>query len=417
MTELHLTYGAVGALALLLALVSRRMRTLPLSEPLLALLLGVVLGPFALDLVNLSEAVRDTALLEGSRLIVAISVMGAALRFPAGHLRQIARPVLILLAIVMPLAAVISGAASMVLGLPLAVAALVGACLCPTDPVLAGSIVSGKPAERDLPKRIRHTISVESGINDGLALPLVGVAIAIVLPATTPGAEAGRLAWEVLAGIGIGLVAGALAALGVRAATKDDDLEPGPNLLLTVLLAVAVLGLGRAAATDGILAVFVAGTIYNAMVTGEEREPQQGIDEAVNRYLSLPLFFLLGTVLPWEEWAAFGAPAIGFVLLVLAVRRLPVVLALARPLTLRRREATFLGWFGPMGASSIFYVAHSVDKGVTDPRFFAAGSLAIAASVVAFGLTSSPGRRLYARSAARPDTAEVAARPPRGIQH
>ncbi|WP_123914583.1 cation:proton antiporter [Georgenia muralis] len=72
--------------------------------------------------------------------------------------------------------------------LPLAVAALVGACLAPTDPVLAGSIVSGKPTERDLPERLRHTLSAESGINDRLAPPLVGVALAVVLGgSSTPG--------------------------------------------------------------------------------------------------------------------------------------------------------------------------------------------------------------------------------------
>ncbi|MFH5822890.1 cation:proton antiporter [Georgenia sp. AZ-5] len=403
MTELHLTYGLVGALAFLVALVSRRMRGLPLSEPLLALILGVAAGPHVLGLVDLPVPVRDLVLLEGSRIIVAISVMGAALRFPATHLRQVARPVLILLAVVMPLAAVISGASVLTLGLPVALAALVGACLCPTDPVLAGSIVSGKPAERDLPERVRHTISVESGINDGLALPLVAVALAVVLPATSPGAEAGRIAWEVFGSVLIGGAAGALAALAVRLATKDDDLEPAPNLILTVLLAVAVLGLGRAASTDGILGVFVAGTVYNGMVAGEEREPQQGLDEAVNRYLCLPLFFVLGVVLPWDEWAAFGPAAVVFVVLVLVLRRLPVVLALARPLAFRRREAVFLGWFGPMGASSIFYIAHSMDKGVTDPDFFAAASLMIAASILAFGVTSSPGRQLYARSA-MPDT-------------
>ncbi|WP_324652292.1 cation:proton antiporter [Georgenia sp. H159] len=401
MTELHLSYGLIGAVAVLLALMSRRMRDLPISEPLVALALGVLVGPYVLGLVDLSDPLRDVALLEGSRLVVAISVMGAALRFPASQLRTVARPTLVLLAVVMPLSAAIAGASTLLLGLPLALAALVGACLCPTDPVLAGSIASGKPAEKDIPQRVRHTISTESGVNDGLALPLVGVALAVVLPATTPGAEAGRLAWEVAGALLIGGAAGALAGWGVRAATTDGDLEPAPDLILTMLLAVAVLGLGRAASTDGILGVFVAGTIYNLLVTGEEREPQQGIDEAVNRYLCLPLFFLLGVVLPWEDWWSFGALGLVTVLLVLLLRRLPLVLGLARVLGLRPREAVFLGWFGPMGVSSIFYIAHAMDKGVSDPRFFAAGTLVVAASVLAFGVTSAPGRHLYARVSRR----------------
>ncbi|KAE8764858.1 cation:proton antiporter [Georgenia thermotolerans] len=423
MTQLHLMYGLVGTLALVLALMSRRIRDLAVSGPLVALAAGVIVGPHVLGALELSERARDLALLEGSRLVVAVSVMEAALRFPARQLRGVVRPVPILLLVVMPLAAVIAGASALVLGIPLALAALVGACLCPTDPVLAGSIVSGKPAEESLPQRLRHAITAESGINDGLALPIVGVALAVVLPATTPGAEAGRLVWEVTGSLLIGAAMGALAALGARVAGRYGDPEPGPTLVLTVLLAVAVLGLGRAAGTDGILGVFVAGTAYNALVGDEERGRQQRLNEAANRYLCLPLFFILGVFLPWDQWAAFGAAAPLVVVLILLLRRLPAVLVLARPLGFRGRDAVFLGWFGPMGASSIFYVAHAVDTGVTDPRFFGAATLVIAASVLTFGVTSSPGRRLYARSERRsagagagstPAPPAVAAREPHG---
>lgn len=400
MEALHLTYAVVGALAVALALASRRMRELPLSEPLLALIGGAVVGPQALGLVTVPEHLRDLALLEGSRLIVAVSVMGAALRFPATRLRTIAAAVLLLLAVVMPAAALISGAAALFLGLPFAIAALVGACLSPTDPVLAGSIVSGGPAERDLPVRVRHVLSAESGLNDGLALPLVAVAITLVVPATTAGGEIGRIAYEVGGALLIGAIVGTIAGWATRTATRHRDLEPGPDLVLTILVAVATLGTARVAHTDGVLAVFIAGTAYNLLVTGAEREPQQGIDEAVNRYLSLPLFFLLGLVLPWSDWARLGPAALAFVVVVLLARRLPLVVALSRPLGLGVREAAFVGWFGPMGASSIFYLAHSIDSGVTDPRFFAAGTLMITISVVAFGITSSPGRNLYARSSA-----------------
>src|SRR5690606_4789144 len=98
---------------------------------------------------------RDVVLLEGARLLLAGSVMAAALRFPLIELRGVLRPILILVVLVMPLAAVVVGGVSLVLGLPLALAALVGACLCPTDPVLAASVVTGEPAERDLPGPLR----------------------------------------------------------------------------------------------------------------------------------------------------------------------------------------------------------------------------------------------------------------------
>uniref|UniRef100_UPI00036673DB cation:proton antiporter domain-containing protein n=1 Tax=Nocardiopsis halotolerans TaxID=124252 RepID=UPI00036673DB len=175
------------------------------------------------------------------------------------------------------------------------------------------------------------------------------------------------------------------------------ELEDGPSLVFTLLLAVTVLGVARLAGTGGVLAVFVAGLAYNRTVNKGERGPQENIDEAVNRYLALPVFVLLGAALPWEEWIAFGPAALVFVLAVLLLRRPPLLMLFARPLGLGPRGAAFAGWFGPMGVSALFYATHSLHEGVHDPRVFAAVSLAVAASVVAHGITSSPFRQLYAR--------------------
>jgi NhaP-type Na+/H+ or K+/H+ antiporter len=395
MDGLHLVYAASGTLAVVLALVSREIHQLPLSEPLIALLLGIALGPQLFGVLEISDHMRDQLLLEGSRLLLAGSVMAAALRFAASDLRPLIGPVILLLVVVMPLAALASAAVALVLGLPLALAVLVGACLCPTDPVLAASVVSGGPAQRDLPARLRQLLTAESGANDGLALPLVGSAIAVVLTSSGPGAVAVRLAWEVLGGTLIGASAGALAGLVLRAAVREQDLDKGAELVFTLLLAVAVLGVARLVATGGVLAVFVAGLAYNRAIGPGERGQQAGIDEAVNRYAVLPLFVVLGAVLPWAEWAAFGPAALAFIAGVLLVRRLPLILLLRRPLGLDGREAPFVGWFGPMGVSAVFYLAHSLHEGVTDPRLFAAGTLAVVASVVAFGLTATAGRKAF----------------------
>ncbi|WP_250446905.1 cation:proton antiporter, partial [Actinotalea sp. C106] len=204
-------------------------------------------------------------------------------------------------------------------------------------------------------------------------------AVAAVVPASSGAELLGRLAWEVvgagLAGAGVGV----LAAWGLRVATRHRDLEPGPELVLTVLLAVATLGIARSIGTDGVLAVFVAGLVYSSRVGDDERIAQDDVDEAINRYATIPLFVVLGAVLPWGDWVAFGPAALVFAVLVLVLRRPPVLLALARPLGWSWREAGFLGWFGPMGVSAIFYLAHSADAGVRDPRVFAAGTLAVTA--------------------------------------
>ncbi len=392
-----MVYAVVGSAGLVLALVSRSIRQWPISEPLVAMALGVLLGPALLGVISLSDQTRDLVLLEASRLLLSWSVMAAALRFPARSLRPVVRAVVLLLVVAMPLAALVTGAAALMLGVPVVVAAVIGTCLCPTDPVLAASVVTGEPAEHDIPGRLRRMLTVESGANDGLAFPLVAAAIAVALPHEQIGSAIGRIAWEVLGAALIGVVVGAAAGWAVRAATSRRDLESGPELALTLLLAIAALGLCRVANTDGVLGAFVAGLAYNALVKRSEREPQDGIDEAVNRYAVLPLFLLLGVSLPWREWWAFGPAALGFIAALLLLRRLPFVLLLARPLGLRSRDALFAGWFGPIGVSAVFYLAHSADQGVGDPRVFAAGTLAVTVSVVAFGVTSSPFRKLYAR--------------------
>ncbi|MEP7762597.1 cation:proton antiporter [Sanguibacter sp. 25GB23B1] len=398
MDGLHLMYACVGAVAVVLALTSRRLRELPLSEPLVGLVLGVLVGPAVLGLVALEPATRDVLLLEGSRLLLSWSVMAAALRYPSTELRSLIAPVLLLLGVVMPATALLSGAAALLLGLPLALAAVVGACLCPTDPVLAASVVTGGPAERDLPSRLRKLLTTESGANDGLALPLVAIALTVAVPGTSALGVTGRIVWEVVGGALVGVAVGALTGLGVRWATRHDDLDSGPDLVLTLLLAVAALGVARVAHTDGVFAVFVAGLAYNRAIGSGERGVQDHVDEAINRFAVIPLFVVLGAVLPWQEWGALGLPAVAFVAAVLLLRRLPVVLALRRPLGLSRRDAAFAGWFGPIGVSAIFYVAHSLDQGIHDSRFFAAGTLAIATSVVAFGVTAAPGRHAYSRA-------------------
>ncbi|MEJ5946594.1 cation:proton antiporter [Pseudokineococcus basanitobsidens] len=398
MEQLHLVYAMVGVLGVALALVSTVVRRSPISEPLLALVLGVLVGPAVLGLVELDDGTRDVLLLEGTRLLLAWSVMAAALRFRWSGLRSVVRPVALLLLVVMPLAMVVGGAAALAAGLPLGLALLVGACLSPTDPVLASSVVSGGPAERDLPLRLRQALTAESGANDGLGLPFVLVGLAVVLPGLTAGGAAVEMVREVLGAVVVGAVLGTVVGHLVPDADDRRALAGGPRLVLTLLLAVAVLGVARLVGTDGVLAVFVAGLAYNRVVPTSDREPQDSLDEAVNRYAVLPFFLLLGVVLPWSDWAALGWGAAVLAAAVLLVRRLPVLLLLHRPLGLSWREGAFAGWFGPMGVSAVFYLAYSLDEGVSDPRVFAAGTLAVAVSVVAFGVTAAPATRAFGRA-------------------
>jgi NhaP-type Na+/H+ or K+/H+ antiporter len=324
-----------------------------------------------------------------------------ALRYPLRDARSTLRPVLLLLAVAMPLMALLTaGLSALVLGVGLGAAALLGAALCPTDPVLASSVVTGDPAEEDLPARDRQILSLESGANDGLALPLVLAAVA--LAGTLSGGDAAlESLWQVLGAVVVGLATGWLGGRALRLGAEHGSTDPGPLALFTAVVALTVLGLSGLVHVDGILAVFVCGLAFNGVSTGAERTSDVTIDEAVNRFLVLPLFIGVGAALPWAAWAELGWRGPALAVAVLLLRRLPVLLLLRRPLRLGWPDAVFLGWFGPIGVSALFYLALEAKRSGADPVVLAAGSLVVVASTVVHGVTAAPGRALYRTVVAR----------------
>ena len=183
---------------------------------------------------------------------------------------------------------------------------------------------------------------------------------------------------------------------GGRSVDRPTEPDRQPLGRRAAGVAAATLGIGRAVGTDGFVAVFVAGTAYNLLTTQEDRSEQEDTDEAVNRYLCLPLFFLLGIVLPWREWGELGLAAVAVVLIVLLGRRLPLALLLARPMRLDVRQAAFVGWFGPIAVAAIYY-ASLMEHRLGEPLIWSVVSLVVSSSVIAHGLSGAPLTRLYGR--------------------
>ncbi|MEG9226586.1 cation:proton antiporter domain-containing protein [Aeromicrobium sp. Sec7.5] len=389
---------AVGALGVLVAALSARIRRLPLSEPLLALVVGVLLGPEVFGALPLPPITAEQGVVhDATRVLLVISVIGVALRYPFGSVRSQLRPVVILLLVALPAMALIStGLTAGILGVALGAALMLGTAICPTDPVLASSVVTGKPAEEDLPSRDRQILSLESGANDGLALPFVLAAVALAGPMTAGEAVAEAL-WQVLGAVALGVLAGWLGGRALRAGEQHGATSHGPMLLFTVLLALLVLGLSGVLHLDGVLAAFVAGLAFNLTSTGSERTADLEIDEAVNRFAVLPMFVLLGATLPWTAWDELGWAGILLSLAVLLLRRIPVLLLLKRPLHLGWPDALYLGWFGPVGVSAVFYLTLEAQELDLPDIVLGAGIMIVVASTAAHGLTSTDGRLLYRR--------------------
>jgi NhaP-type Na+/H+ or K+/H+ antiporter len=388
---------AAGGLALVAGSMFVHLERWSITPPLLGLVTGVLLGPQILGVLSIPAGDQVHVMHVAARLLLAVALMGIALRYPIGAVRERASEVALLILVVLPvMALVLAAGAAWSLGLPLGLALVLGAALSPTDPVLASGIVTGEPAEEDIPERGRQVLSLESGANDGLAQPFVVLAIAFTLGDPMASA-AGKAVYEVLGAVAVGAVAGAAAGRSLRWAEEHREIGPAVRSLYTLVLAAFVLGLSGLIRVDGLLSVFVAGLAHSVVVTGSDRQGEVAVDEALNQFLVIPVFVLFGAVLPWSEWGRLGWGALGFVAVALFLRRLPAVLALKRPARATWAQQLWLGWFGPIGVAALFYIGHAEEEGVTDPVIWAAGSLIVAVSTVVHGLTAGPARVAYRR--------------------
>lgn len=402
----NIVLTVVGALVLVVGLFSEPLKRSYLSVTLVGLLVGVLLSPAVFGVLDPGKwGSQATILEEASRLTLAIVIMGITLRIPRGYPLSRWRSLAVVLGPVMALMWVTSSLlAYWILGLPFWVAMLIGAVVTPTDPVLASSIVQGQVATQNLPSRVRHLLSTESGANDGLAYLFVFLPILMLLH---PPGDAVRewftfvLPWQILGGMVIGALIGYGAGRLLEYAQSRGTIRESPYLIYAAALAIFVLGLTRLINTDGIFAVFAAGVAFSLTISSDTKSDQESTQEAVDRFFVLPIFALLGLALPWSDWIALGWKAPVLAGAVLLLRRIPAILAMS-PLLFRTgglkglRESFFYGWFGPIGVAALYYATLAEHRtGIHE--VYVVGSLIISASVLVHGVSAAPFTRLFGR--------------------
>ncbi len=402
MTEFNIALALAGGTVLAIGLVSRLLNRSVLSPPLLAFLLGVLVGPVLGWLEPAAWGDDMRILEEAARLTLGVSLMGIALRLPPRFVFNYGRSLTLLLGVGMPLMWLASsGLALGLLDVALMTALMLGASVCATDPVVASSIVTGGVATRNLPGRFRHTLSAESALNDGLALPLVMLPILLVRSADTALSEwlFQVLAWQVLVAVALGALLGRLAGAALRAAEARDLIDQPSFLVTTLALTLLALGGAKALGTDSILAVFATGIAFDQQVGGKDRSQEARVQEAVNLFFTLPVFMLVGLMIPWSEWLELGGTGLALALAVLVLRRLPVILLLRSGIQPWREMpiALMAGWFGPIGVSALFY-ATLVHRETGNELVWVVASLLVAASLVVHGVSAAPAAKLYGKS-------------------
>ena len=397
--EFHVVVVLLGVLVLGLGVTADGLKRAWLTAPLLAVVIGVVVGPEVTGLIELEWLGEPRKVLKDlAELTLAVALTATALQISRSDLRENLRRVGALLLVGMAgMFAVTSLGAWLLLDLPFWGAVLVGAILTPTDPVVASTLVTGSLAERCLPRWLRRSLQMESGANDGLAIIFVLLPVVVVVEGV--GAWATEAVQEVGIGLAVGAATGPVAAWALRASRRWGGY--GEEYVIAVGVGLALLNVAGAELLggSGILAAFVSALIFSEILHEEAAEPLERMQGAVEKLFILPVFALFGLLLPWDAWAGLGVGGLAFAAWALLLRRPPVVgTALAATTATGRRGTAFLGWFGPLGVAAMYYVTFAEDYHPEDyETVFAAATLAIAASIVAHRVSATPWVRRYGR--------------------
>ncbi|CAN5648446.1 hypothetical protein BH24ACT11_BH24ACT11_04960 [soil metagenome] len=387
MGSIDLTVLAVVLLGF--ALLSQRSRRWPVTMPMVMVTAGLL--SHAVGLVDLD--------LSGSRIemvgegALALVLFSDAVRLDPGALRRERGMPLRLLAVGLPLSILLGAGivAALLPALSLAQAALLAAVLAPTDPALGQAVVD----DRSVPLKVRQSLNVESGLNDGLVLPVVLLLLSLA------GAQSAAESWPIYfaqqVGLGVALGAGIGAAGGflLRRALSAAWADGLFAQLGTLAIAVLALAAAQAAGGNGFVAAFVGGLAFAAFARGRADHLVEYTEDS-GQLLAAASFFLFGNVLvPIGLHRPSPAVVVCAVATLTVGRLLPVAVSLIRSGTAWQTQA-FVGWFGPRGLASIVFGLILLEEHVPRAQqLFSVIVLTVLLSVVAHGATAGWGARRY----------------------
>ncbi len=383
---------AFAATLLLAVLVSALAHRTVLSTAVLFLAVGFAIGKGALSLITVGPADPLVRILAVLALVSVLFTDGmrASVRDLVSAWHLPGRALLLGLPITLALTAL---AARFVVGLPWPDSFLVGAVLSPTDPVFAVAIVG----REDVPYRLRHLLNVESGLNDGLALPVVLVLLAIV---GRQEMRVGTEALQLLAGLGIGIaIPWAAAALErSRFFSASAAYEPLGAFAVGLLVfsAAALTGMNE------FLAAF-AGGVTVATASPAMRTAFHRFGDLVTELLKLAALMVFGIAVHPSLFADVGVRGYAFAVVALVLAR-PIAIGLAfLGARVPAREWLAAAWFGPKGFASVVYGLLILQSGVPGAgRMFDLVAIVIIVSIVAHSSTDVVVARWFRGTEAPP---------------
>jgi sodium/hydrogen antiporter len=389
-------FAVFGVLLMLGAFIAGLARRTFLSLTALFVVAGFVLGRGGLKVLEFDPGSGFVEILAVVALILILFRDG--LEVEAEMLREAWRPPLRKLVLAMPLTCVLVALVTKALtDLTWTESFLLGALLSPTDPVLSSSVVTNPR----VPRMVRHSLNLESGLNDGLALPAV-LAFAYALdPAKSDFVWWRFVLQDLTLGFTVGIAVGFATSLLLIGKSLTWEITPHNKAMYAIGVAFGTYALAHAVNGNGLIAVFVC-AITLGIRRPDIRESFESRSEDVIEIVKLGIFVVFGSLLTLHGLFQDGWAAVGIVVFTLVIAR-PVTVLVAL-LGTRTDLATrlFMGWFGPKGVATMTFSLLVLALGLTDGReIFNIAALAVFVSIIAHGLTDTPGANAIARHAER----------------
>lgn len=396
-----MTIAILGALFLAYALISGRLEGTVVTAPLVFAAFGFAAGAGGLGFVNID--VEHSAIHIIAELTLILVLFTDAARIDLNRVRKDHNLPARMLLIGLPLA-IVAGTAVAVMVFPafsIWEAALLAALLAPTDAALGQSVVSAKA----VPLRIRQSINIESGLNDGIALPAV-LLFAALAGATHGSNEAGDWlrfgAMQVTLGPLAGAIVGYAGARLLDTAAERGWATTAFQGIGILALALLAYVLAEIVGGNGFLSAFIAGAVFGNFL----RHPCTFLFEFMEsegQLLMLITFLVFGAALLPEGLAHIDVTIVLYAVLSLtAIRMIPIAISLFGS-GVRVPTYLFLGWFGPRGLASILFVLLILEEMAIPHRqeILAITVITVAFSIVVHGITAAPFSRAYGRLAER----------------
>jgi NhaP-type Na+/H+ or K+/H+ antiporter len=391
------TLAVLAAFAFVYSVVASRLERTAVSGPVVFMAFGIVVGPDVLGWID--PKVRGEALRLVAELTLALVLFTDSANADLATLRRSFRIPQRMLLIGLPLTIAFGFGVGKLLfpELPVLTLAILATMLAPTDAALGQAVVTN-PA---LPAPIREGLNVESGLNDGICVPILFTFLAIA--AGTEGSTSEIALRFVAEEIGIGLAVGVGLSVAGRyagGAAARRGWIGGPWTQIPVLaLALTCFAGAQAAGGSGFIACFTGGLAFGGLVKQNKQVLLSGA-EGAGKLLSILTWAMFGAAVVGHYVADMDWKIVAYSLLSLSiVRMLPVSLSLLG-LGVRWDAQLFLGWFGPRGLASIVFAVIAIDQNVAGSKILATCVVCtVALSVIAHGLSANPFAAAYSARA------------------